>query len=166
MHATGAITLPDGLYVLSKYAQLIEQQGLDELMSVVAVTHMPVVLLEEWVAHEQKNNFYINAYLSETNAVVLAPAPYKNQLFEFVTSHNGTYTQMPLYFGLFAPVAHALSETMQIYGQKIDFHAAQIPVYSPVDGNELTDAEQVRDAFFGMVQSSIRWTNNGTCARV
>lgn len=157
LHAAGAITLPDGLYVLSKYAQLLEQHGLDELISIISVTHMNITLLEDWVTQEQRNSFYINAYMSKTSAMVLAPAPYKSQLLEFIAAHHGAYEELSIYSGLYAPLAHALSDTMQTYGQKIDFNTPQVPVLSPLDGAQLTEKQEVRDTFFGMLQTSIRW---------
>ncbi|NBV40394.1 acyltransferase domain-containing protein [bacterium] len=162
MHAAGGLTFVDGLYLLQKYATLIQQA--QEELSQYSILHIP-----RSISAEELENLFPQLKVKENSLFISA--------FNMPEDHfiSGTHKSIDVLedmcdkmeikkmkrFGfemeLRTPWMQVVVDQFKIYFHKVTFHDLQVPVITNVDGAYITTAHAVEGAMLRRPVEPIHW---------
>lgn len=157
LYTANAITAPDGLYLLNKFAQFYQelQEGLD--MKAVSVTGLPERKFKQLI--DEHPQVFVTTYDAE-RFVVAGPA---EALDEFAEAAKAAGAHKPkradVIDGYHTPVLQPLVNQLTIYLTKVDFHAPEFTVYSCLDGKPITQAKKAQEAVMRQIVKPVQWKN-------
>jgi [acyl-carrier-protein] S-malonyltransferase len=155
LHAAGSISLPDGLYFLSKYAhfynellmklnaRVIEQNGMD----IIKVRELCTEYKHVYIAahHAQKE-----CRLSGIEGEMVGA---QDQLIE----QGARSAEISQFVGLYCPLMKPVQDHMRTYLEKIDFHDVHIPVLATLDGELIHKGVDAREKIMQQIVTTLRW---------
>ncbi len=159
IHAAGGITLPDGLYLLSKYAQLYyEALGLWQV-NALHIKNIDRSLLKQLCTQvsTEGSNVYIAVYLGNDDHIVTGASTAVHDVEDVTLQHDAHITSAPIEIGLHNPMMDPVVVHLSKYLEKVDFNDTSIPVILSVDGKILTDGVSIKRRFLNQLQAAIHW---------
>lgn len=159
IHTAGGITLPDGLYLLVKYAQLYQEALGAFQVNALHIKNIDRTLLKQLCSkvNMQESNVYIAAYLGEDDHIVTGASTAVHDLEDIALQHDAHITSAPIEIGLHNPMMDPVVVHLSKYLEKVDFKDTAIPVILSVDGKKLTDGVSIKRRFLNQLQSAIQW---------
>ncbi|HEX2978090.1 MAG TPA: ACP S-malonyltransferase [Candidatus Babeliales bacterium] len=155
LHAAGSLSLPDGLYFLSKYAQfyhellttleprILEQEGMEAVKVRELCTEYKHASIS---AYHTPNKLRVSGLKDEMIGV-------EDQLKE----QDAQTDDVSVFAGLHSPLMKPVQDHLRTYLEKIDFHDLQIPLISTIDGSSLLSGNQAREKIMEQIVNPIRW---------
>ncbi len=141
LFAAESISLPDGLYILNKWAQLYEEFLITAHVGGLLITGMPLKRVEEYVAP------YPELAIARTDLTAIMVTGSLAQLEELEAELRAVkrvkVRQADLGMGLHMEVAEQLGQQLASYLEKIDLKAPKVPLISPVTGRIITSVHQI-----------------------
>lgn len=159
LFAAGGITLPDGLYMLSKCA-LFYQQELENLdVAVIRVTSMQRNLLEKICAHVscEVKPVTITSYKTETDHVVAGFTEAVQAVEDRVIKEDGKVKELTVEHGLHSSIMDPIMEQLDVYTAKVDFNNLEVPLISCLSAEPVQTGEDVKNAFISGITHPILW---------
>lgn len=159
LHAAGALSLPDGLYLLSKFSQFYNEvrEGLDAKTVVInGLTEKQVKQLIK-DQDESEHYAYISALESE-RVLVSGQAEAVDALAEAAQDAGSRKVKtIDSVEGFHTPLLKDIAEQLRIYLTKVDFKDPEIDLISSVDGKLIDCAEKAEDAIIRQIVTPLNW---------
>lgn len=161
LFAAGSISLPDGLYLLSKLSSLY-QDALREMdvrvMQVQGVDMQTLQLLSGPVAKAHGavdiafvDGAYEHSVSGERDAV--------DHLEKVLSSKTGiTTADLPFAVGLHSSRATAVAANFKMYLEKVDFKQVRIPCMSCIDGRIILHSSDIKERILKHIVSPLYWS--------
>ena len=161
LFAAKAMSFPDGLYLLHKYA-LSHQELLDELkeVGIVRVTGISAQELEALCKEVRDTGAAVHVALqvSENEHFVSGLVPAIERVRELLAALPGVKVKAgQAEFGLHSPLMDPVAGRMSMYLEKVDFHDLAIPLVSGVNGEIITTKDAVRTNIIAHINNCVRW---------
>jgi [acyl-carrier-protein] S-malonyltransferase len=161
LFAAQAMTFPDGLYLLSKYAQSY-QELLDELKDVelIRMTGISTEMVESLCKKVCDTGAAVHVALheSETEHIIGGFAPSLERLNEYLADCKGVKSKkVALEVGMHSPLMDPAVGRLTMYLEKVDFHDVAVPVVSSTSGVTITTKDDVRNMVVAHMNSRVVW---------
>ena len=162
MYAAGAISFEDGLYLLQKYASLVQQ--FSEQFQNYSVLHIPKGLstqeLQELISQDvaQGERFYISAFNTDKDHVVAGSNAAIDHLEELcarmeIKKVKRYSYEAELHSDILAPVF----DQLKMYFHKVVFKDLQVPLITNVDGAYITTGVAAEAASLRRITEPVLW---------
>lgn len=161
IHAVGGFSLPDGLYLLAKYASLY--QSLLETMPSSGI-------IVSGISAEQAQELCRSASSSDARASIA----FNNTPFEHVIMGDKIVIDSlrssllafpdvkvfdaPVELGLHSSLMDPVVANYRMYLEKVDFKELAAPLMSNVDSKEIVQSDDVKTAVIKQIHSPILWS--------
>lgn len=155
--AVGGLSLPDGLYFLSKYAQIYQDYLTQHNFYLLGIDNATFDEINLLIVH---NHIYSGVLISiaMSNYVIVACTgelivDFKNIL----DKHGFTHHEVSLGLGLHSAFADHVLKLLYDYVPKIDFKDITIPLITNRDGSLKKDGNDIKDAVLHTINNPLRW---------
>jgi len=162
----GGLNLPDGLYLLNKYARAYQEtlshidvvakqvigmrvEEVEELCQQVSTELQPVRI----ALYNNENDFIVTGHRFALTAFTDAV----EQNAEFSGDRKIKIEDISVGVGLHSAVMDGVINNFKMYLEKVDFKDTSVPVLSTLHVNEITTGEQVRADIVAHIHSSVHW---------
>lgn len=155
----GSLSFPDGLYFLTKYAQLYQSILNTHTLRCIYVEHGDVRSLKQYCkeASSGKQQANITAYISPTAAIIAGHKIAVDAVGMLAKEAGAKVTDRALDGGMHSAIMQPITDTLEMYGEKVDIKDAQIPLISCVDGVARVKGDLLASALFDQITSPVRW---------
>lgn len=158
--AGGGLSLPDGLYLLNKYAAMFTEMLHEKRYNALRVKGLTEDELKLACARATNGNqiSYVSAQELEEQYVVSGTAESMNVLSADL-KNNGNAQLFPatLGSGLHSPLMDEVLKKIKMYLEKVDFKDVSIPFVASITGQALKDGAAVRAAVMQQIHASLKW---------
>lgn len=154
--AAGSLSLPDGLYFLSKYAQFYQDMLQNLQVSIIKVNELTSLQITK-ILKELKTDAVIACYETDTQHILSGDSKAIELVKEKMVSFGATVKMIPVEYGLQSSLMDPVVNQLVQYLEKIDFKDATIPLIATVDGSIITKKELVRRRVIKQIHTSILW---------
>lgn len=161
LYAAGAFTFPDGLYLLSKYASIYQEELVSMDVGVIRVKDFatqPLVNICK-KASEGDEHASIALYTSNTDHVVTgntdAVAVVRGEVSADIDT---TIEEVSVDIGLHSPLMQPIADRLTPYLEKVDFNELAMPLVCSADVCHVATGEQVRVRVIEHVCTPVKWT--------
>ena len=162
MYAAGALSFEDGLYLLQKYANLVQQ--FSEQFENYSVLHIPKGLstqeLEKLISEDitPGERLYISAYNTDKDHILAGTKAAIDQVQELceridIKKIKRYSYEAELHSDILAPVF----DQLKMYFHKVVFKNLQIPLITNVDGAYITTADSAEAASLRRITEPVLW---------
>ncbi len=158
IHTAGGLTLPDGLYFLSKFAQFYQELLATVSVRAIALSQITVRSVKKiCTTIDEENQPYISVYYSDNYCVVVGDDTSIEQVKELAVKAGARCQEALLESGLHSMLMEQVATQLRIYVEKIDFHDLKVPLLANVDGKTVSKGTMVRDRIIKQITQPIRW---------
>lgn len=162
LFAAHGISLPDGLYLLSKYA-LFYQEMLNEMETGIIITKIngvPSEELEKRLSQKTFKDIHIAAYRTPTEHIISGPASIITTLTERLAADYARISINDINpgHGFHSERMTPVVERLTMYLEKIDFHDLSCPLIKD-DALLLTSGTALRSDILDHIKQPIRWNS-------
>jgi len=158
--AGGGLSLPDGLYLLNKYAGMFTEMLHEKRYNAVRIKGLTEDEIKLFCARATNGNqiSYISAQELEEQFVVTGTA----ESMDIVINEIKSTTQAEVFpatlgSGLHSPLMDEVLKKIKMYLEKVDFKEVSIPFVASVTGQALKDGDAVRAAVMQQIHAPLRW---------
>ena len=161
LFAAQAMSFPDGLYLLSKYAQSY-QELLDELKDVetVRISGIATEILEALCKQVRDTGAALNVAVheSETEHIVSGFIPALEKLNELLTDCKGVKCKkISPEVGLHSLLMDPVVGRLNMYLEKVDFHDVTTSVICGNSGAAISSKDDIRNMMTTHINSCVMW---------
>jgi len=160
--ASGSLSFSDGIYLLSKYAQLF-YEFLTEHPD-FAILFLPRGFDSESIEQlckdfsTQEQQVFVAAYNSENTFYIAGDVQIIAQIKEYCKdSEIRKVKELPIGYELHSKLVDNLVDVFAPYFFKVDFKSLRIPVITNVDGVYVTSSDALESAIKRRVNSPVLW---------
>lgn len=159
MFAAGSLTLPDGLYILSKYAQLYQEALTSWNLAGMCIQQVDADIMEKMCEQytSDKQSVSIAAYLPSNEYILTGNVGALKDLEEQAVEFKISTKSYPIEGGLFSPFMDPIIMHLKKYLEKIDFKDATSPFISAIKGKNISLHPEFKDDFIEQIHKPIRW---------
>lgn len=162
IHAVGGMNLPDGLYLLAKYASLY--QAIIETMDLagIAISGMSEQDVQELCSRESNadDRASIAIYNNPLHHVVMGSRKAVENVAEHARDVKKVKIQeVELEQGLHSAFMDPVVANFKMYLEKVDFKDLAIPLVSSVDAQLISRSDDLKTAILRQIHSPIKWTD-------
>ena len=161
LYAAGAFTFPDGLYLLSKYASIYQEELASMDVGVIRVQGVATQPLESMCKKASENDEHasIALYTSNTDHIVTgntdAVAVVRGQASADI---DVIIEEIPVDIGLHSPLMQTVADRLTPYLEKVDFNVLAMPLVCSADVCHVATGEQVRARVIEHIYTPVKWT--------
>jgi [acyl-carrier-protein] S-malonyltransferase len=163
--AGNGFTLPDGLYLLNKYASFYEAALKEMNVSAVRVSGIKKRVLENICTKEStaQEKASIAIYQSDTVHIVTGDANAVQRVRDSASKYSEKQEidieLVSLEMELHSPYMAPVLEQFRIYLEKVDFKDLMIPLARLADGSKIEQGDQVREQIIKRITSPVMWNS-------
>lgn len=159
LHAAGALSLPDGLYLLNKFSQFYNEvrdgleaktvviNGLSEKQVKQLVKDQDDAEHYAYIAALESKRVLVSGHVEAVDALAEAAQDAGSRKVKTIDSIEGFHT----------PLLKDIAEQLRIYLTKVDFKDPEIDLISSVDGKRIDCAEKAEDAIIRQIVTPLNW---------
>lgn len=160
IYAADGFSFPDGLYLLSKYAALYQEQleGRDVVgIQIVGLDTEQVTELCSKVT--QKKEFAnIALYNTDTDTTVFGSSTAIRQMREEIEKQAlAKIIDVDAAVGLHSSDMDPMAASVKMYAEKVDFKDLTIPLITNADAKEVKYSDQVKSALIKQLHTPVLW---------
>ncbi len=163
MHAASSLSLPDGLYLLNKYANFYQEllRDLDvTALRVNGITARELKLLCAQ-ASDKNNQVAIAVYESATHHIVTGHSLATVQLRELLSDVKGVKVKDEnLHVGLHSELMLPVVEQVRMYLEKVDFRDTTIPLITNSDAKKVTSGDDIKQTVLAQIHKPVLWAQS------
>lgn len=160
LHAVGGINLPDGLYLLSKYAAFFQ-----ELVQSVSVTAMRVrdvshkVVTDACRTASAGDSIIARITIADSydGYVVAGQVQAVDHVRKLLAHSRAKITDADIELGLHSELMEGVEASVRVYSQKVDFKSTTAPVIVNTQGTLVSEGELLKDHTLRMIDMPIAW---------
>lgn len=158
----GSLSLPDGLYFLSKFAALYEEE-LDNLnVRAINVAGLTLKSLQEQLQIVDQENLLvaISAYQTYKLHTITGLRNIMDDIeICLLKIKNVEVYDLPLGVGLYSPFVRGITAGLKMYSQKIDINTSKAFFISSIDGKPISEGAIIKEKLVQQIYSPILWKN-------
>ena len=160
--AGSGFSLPDGLYLLNKYANFY-QEFLDHKhhLKLLAIDNFSVNKLKKICKDlaTAEHELYLTAIGSETSATVVGQAKLVDKLMLKLKELNLEIAlkELNLGWGINSELANSIVTNFKVYFSKVDLKALKIPILSTLSGKAISTALALKKELIDQELKPIMW---------
>ncbi len=162
MYAAGALSFEDGLYLLQKYALLVQQFA--EQFENYSVLHIPKGLstqeLEELITQDiaHGERFYISAFNTDQDHIIAGTNAAITHVEELCEKMEIKKVKRYSYEAeLHSNILEPVFDQLKMYFHKVVFKDLQVPLITNVDGAYITTASAAEAAALRRITEPVLW---------
>ena len=160
INAAGGLSLPDGLYMLSKFASLYD--GLLQTLSIegIKVTGLPPKKAEELCRKASSNDeqAFVGLVHDAQEVIILGDAAAIERVRQAVSEMSGVkIKKADVELGLHSALMDPVVAQVKMYVEKIDFKDVAVPFLSAVDAEPITQGDALKTAVIKQLHSPVAW---------
>lgn len=152
--AANALSMPDGLYFLSKYAHFYQELFTTLQGRSIKVTHVPLETVKKLTDY---HHCAIAAVFADHELLVTGPKQSIELVENEIIAANGRCYEWAVEAGLHSSLMHPVLMQLRMYLQKIDFRDTEIPLIASENGTLLTYGKAIQEQIMVQLESTIRW---------
>ncbi len=160
LHFAGCLSLPDGLYFLTKYAQLYQHVLTTQSQRSMFIDSSDIRSLKKYCKEEstQHEIATITAYITSKAAFISGHAQAVERIKQRVKeSSEGRCTYLSSQMGMHSLGMQSVADALDMYIEKIDIKDARVPVIACVDGMVRLTGDSLSAALLQQVTAPVRW---------
>ncbi len=165
LFAADCIGLPDGLYLLNKYA-LFYQEMLDQVdMSALEIRGLDAKQVEDVCYKANANHegaVFVSLYETRMKHTIAGDSDaverFRDIAFTVSEKNEIDISVADIGVGLHSPLMDPVLEQFQIYLEKVDFHDLATPMIESVNGTVLEKGKRVREHVISRITAPVEWT--------
>ncbi len=161
LSAAQVLTLPDGLYLLSKLSQFYSAMREELDAKSVAVNGLTSRKLEQLCEEQTKasdGSAHIAVYENKNEHIVSGNCDAVDALADSANDAGASKVKdVRSEEGFHTPLLQDLAAQLKVYLTKVDFKEPQIPVVTGINGKEASRAHKVQDAIIRQIMEPIQW---------
>lgn len=159
LFAGGCFSLPDGLYLLSKfcsfYQEFIDKMDAD-LIRITGVETKQVKDACMRVADDNDGPFIV-IQNSLTDHIIAGTRDQLSRISDIIDG-SGTVEYIPVETGLHCTLMNGVVEQFKAYLEKVDFKDLRIPLLSSLDGEIIVHSADIKDRFIRHINSPLMFS--------
>ena len=164
LFAADGISLPDGLYILSKFSSFYEE-ALHEKSDITLFMIQGVnnKTLQDFCfkASKDDENVYIALYETADQHIVAGHSQALERLRDMISALSAeqliNIEYADLAIGLHSDFMRSVVDQCKLYFNKVDFHDLMIPLIESINGHPIQKAASVHDHVLESIMSPIIW---------
>ncbi len=155
--SAGSFTVPDGLYLLSKFAHFYQQALID--MDIIMVQVQGVTTKQLTQVLESYPDIYLAITETESSHIVGGERKQIDQICNQLEQSGKKIKTKTVdsAIGLHSLAMQEVIDQFQMYLEKVDFRDPKIPVISSVNQKEIKTGKQVKKQVLALLQEPINW---------
>lgn len=163
LFAAGGLSLPDGLYLLNKFASLYEEAQKEMDLSAIHVSGLTQKEIEDmcFKASTKDEKVFVSVYETPTQQIVAGSKPAVERVRDMasVLSDEKKISIEPveLAVGLHSELVDPVIDQLKMYLNKVDFHDLSAPMIESVQAKVLTKGDDVREQILARINSPVMW---------
>ncbi len=159
LFAGGCFSLPDGLYLLSKfcsfYQEFMDKMNADLIrIRGVETQHIKDACMQVGDGEEGP---FIAIQNSSTDHVVAGSRDQLSRINDIIDG-TGTVEYIPVEIGLHCKLMNVIVEQFKAYLEKVDFKDLRIPLLSSIDGEIIVHSADIKDRFIRHINSPLMFS--------
>ena len=160
--ACGSLSFADGMYLLSKYAQIFKEfvtENPNYSVLILSRGFTYETLLELCQSYEtEKKKIFIAAHNTKEGFTIAGDADIISKIKEYCKEHEiRKVKEVSIAYGLQSSLVDSVVERLAPYFFKIDFKPLKTPVITNVDGVYVTSADALESATIRRINSPLQW---------
>jgi [acyl-carrier-protein] S-malonyltransferase len=160
LFAAGSINLPDGLYILRKYAEFYSEYAQSLDISLLRVAGILTSYVKKLCA--ETPGAHISAYISSKDSLVYVPVTsfttFKKELIEKGERGVASVREVDRSYGLYSPLMEPVVSKLKMYLEKVDFNDCVIPVINTATGAHLkASGRSIKTYVLSRLEKPIHW---------
>lgn len=160
IYAAGGFTFPDGLYLLSKYASIYQEELISMNVGVIRVQGISTKMLDMMCkkASEGDEHAYIAIYNTLTDHVVAGHSDAIAAVRGLVAPDpEATVTDLAVDVGLHSALMQNVADKVAVYLEKVDFNPLAMPMICSADICRVETGDQVRSRVIEHIYTPVKW---------
>lgn len=159
LHFAGSLSLPDGLYFLTKYAQLYEQVKETGSQQSIFVHGCDIRSLRKYCKEESCAGQVatITAYITNFSAFVSGHIDAIERVKQRIREHTIFVSKLSSNGGMHSLYMQSVADALDTYLEKIDIKDARVPIITCVDGMVRLTGDSLSAALLEQVTAPVRW---------
>lgn len=161
LFAAGAMSFPDGLYLLTKYATFYEEALANMNVQVARIDGLSEKEVTKLCAQmsDGEHRVFIAVYYDETTHYVSGHTDVMARVRNHIDDLEGvTLSPAALEIGLHSPLMQEVYDNFKIYLEKVDCKDLQIPCLSGPGGRVIGGCNEVKEYVSSHILGPIEWT--------
>lgn len=163
LFAVDGLSLPDGLYLLSKFAAFYKDALENNGVSAIHISGVNSEELEKMCKEASNENEKASIAIYETNTAhtvtgnALAVDRVRDAVSMLADQKEINVEQADLAVGLHSDLIDPVINQFKIYLNKVDFHDLAVPMIESVQGTELKKGKDVHEQILERINSPVVW---------
>lgn len=162
LSAAQVLSLPDGLYLLSKLSQFYGAMKEELDAKSVVVNGLTAKKLEQLCAEQteaSEGSAHIAVYETKSEHIVTGTAEVVEAVADSASDAGASKVKkIVVEDGFHSPLLQDLAAQLKIYLTKVDFKEPAIPVITGINGKETSRAQKAMDAIIRQIAEPLHWT--------
>ena len=160
LFASGSLSLPDGLYLLNKYARAYQELLSNIKISVAHVSGIPVAEIKKLSnsCKTGESRIDIGCFMLADSAYISGP---RDTVLTFMSKAQeipgARVEEVDAAFGLHSCLMNDVVEKMKMYQEKVDFKDLSIPMINGVDGVCIKGGESAKYSTMRQINEPVLW---------
>lgn len=157
--AAKSISLPDGLYVLSKLSAFFEELLRESKMLLLRVTGATTAVVEIFCTQKNMHNqLFVAIIHSDTDYIVAGEQQVVESFRDFISDFYNVYGEyQSVGIGGHLPAMEVVAQHLKMYLEKVDFRDLKIPLLSQLDGAVVTNGAEVKQRTLVSIYSQLNF---------
>jgi len=163
LFAADGLSLPDGLYLLSKFALFYDEAMKDMDVSAIHVSGVEDAQMEDIClkSSTKTQKAFISIHETPTQHIIAGHTAAVERVRDSVSALSDekkiSIEPVDLAVGVHSELVDPVIEQFKIYLNKVDFHNLSVPLIESVSGKKLTSGADVREQVLQRINSPIMW---------
>ncbi|HRN77927.1 MAG TPA: ACP S-malonyltransferase [Candidatus Dependentiae bacterium] len=160
LFAAGSITLPDGLYLINKFAGFYEKALETMQIDVIRVRGIDAKRMKKICMQASADDAQadIAIYNSDTDHVISGHTSALVRVRELSKNEDDAIIEdLSPEIGLYSNLMQPIADEFKIYLEKVDFKDVKIPMISGIDGRVIIQGEDIKQRVVAHITSPIMW---------
>jgi len=157
LYTANAITAPDGLYLLNKFAQFYTEQGELNDYKTVIITGIAEKKLKQLC--EEFPSVTIAVYETERFLVSGTLSDIEEFSERAKKEGAGRIKAADVIEGYHTPALQNLLDQVSVYLPKVDFNIPEFTVFGGIDGKPITSHKKAQESLMNQIVKPLQWKN-------
>lgn len=159
LSAAGSISLPDGLYVLSKLSAFFEELLREKKLSLLHVTGATTTVVENFcVQRNIHDQLAVAIRHNDTDFVVAGEHQVIEMFRDFISDFYNVHGEyLPNGIGGHMQSMDTIAQYLKMYLEKVDFRDLKVPLVSQLDGALIFDGSEVKKRVLASIYSPLEF---------
>lgn len=160
IYAAGGFSFPDGLYLLSKYAALYQEQLLGRDFVGIQMSGLPTQAVNELCSSVTRKDAFAAIALYNTmhdTTVFGSSSAIRDMREEIMKQESVRVADADVAVGVHSSAMDPLAASLKMYAEKVDFKDLTVPLMTNADAKAVQYHDQVKAALIKQLHVPVLW---------